>query len=405
MEQALEIAGDTKVTVVLRHIDQTLTHLAAEGVRESFRFTLRESGHSHLYAFDLSEGRPRPGDRERPGEVDLRLDVDDYVACMEGREDIIGLGSVQRIEVDGNLQLAMRYGLTFQRQATQALVPSRPVRYPCRERVCEAVAAKQPRIDVVEVAYRLPVGEFRRRHPPTGTPVLIKGALDDWEIMSCTPAILAAKYGDVFGLVRSGDYVATFSSEKRTFEPVRVRDYLATLNQPDDGTLPPYMAYIRLPFDEACDYPPYFERSEYRSASSHEGGPRFWLGPAGTVTPLHRDENDNLLVQIWGEKRVTLYSPDQRPFLSAWSTTPEGDREPGGTDVNPDAPDYESFPQFRQAHRLDVVIGPGDMLFIPDGWWHHVRSLSPSFSVNFLTDTSRASEQEREQPPSPQSAQ
>jgi hypothetical protein len=95
-------------------------------------------------------------------------------------------------------------------------------------------------------------------------------------------------------------------------------------------------------------------------------------------------------VQIWGEKRVTLYSPDERPLLYACSTTPQGDHEPDGTDVNPDEPDYDRFPLFRQAHRLDVVIGPGDMLFIPDGWWHHVRSLTPSFSVNFLTDTSRA---------------
>lgn len=33
-----------------------------------------------------------------------------------------------------------------------------------------------------------------------------------------------------------------------------------------------------------------------------------WIGPPGTVSPLHRDPTDNLLAQLYGEKRVLLYS-------------------------------------------------------------------------------------------------
>ena len=32
---------------------------------------------------------------------------------------------------------------------------------------------------------------------------------------------------------------------------------------------------------------------------------------------------------------------------------------------------------------LDAVLGPGDALYIPAGWWHYVRSITPSFTVNF----------------------
>lgn len=31
----------------------------------------------------------------------------------------------------------------------------------------------------------------------------------------------------------------------------------------------------------------------------------------------------------------------------------------------------------------DCVLEPGQMLFIPPGWWHYVRSTTVSFSVSF----------------------
>lgn len=41
------------------------------------------------------------------------------------------------------------------------------------------------------------------------------------------------------------------------------------------------------------------------------------------------------------------------------------------------------FPLFKDAQYEEAVLGPGDMLYIPSKHWHYVRSLSPSFSVNF----------------------
>jgi lysine-specific demethylase 8 len=32
---------------------------------------------------------------------------------------------------------------------------------------------------------------------------------------------------------------------------------------------------------------------------------------------------------------------------------------------------------------LETVLHPGDMAFIPKGWWHEVEALTPSFSVSF----------------------
>lgn len=43
-----------------------------------------------------------------------------------------------------------------------------------------------------------------------------------------------------------------------------------------------------------------------------------WIGPAGTVTGIHADTSDNLLVQIYGRKRVLLFQPgpDDVMYLS-----------------------------------------------------------------------------------------
>ena len=57
--------------------------------------------------------------------------------------------------------------------------------------------------------------------------------------------------------------------------------------------------------------------------------------------------------------------------------------------VRLDAPDHERFPQFREAwqHAQVAELEPGDALFIPYMWWHHVESLTPfNVLVNYWWD-------------------
>lgn len=44
---------------------------------------------------------------------------------------------------------------------------------------------------------------------------------------------------------------------------------------------------------------------------------------------------------------------------------------------------HRRFPLFADAPFVDCILGEGDCLYIPVGWWHYVRSLSVSFSVSF----------------------
>ena len=110
-----------------------------------------------------------------------------------------------------------------------------------------------------------------------------------------------------------------------------------------------------------------------------------WLGTANTTTHLHTDDAENLLCQVAGHKLVRLFPP------SCGATVYAEKNKAGNGSVNAFSPvdcervDDAAFPAFAEAQRrgTQVVLGPGETLFIPRGWWHYARALEPSFSLNF----------------------
>lgn len=104
-----------------------------------------------------------------------------------------------------------------------------------------------------------------------------------------------------------------------------------------------------------------------------------WFGPGGTLSPLHFDPKNNFLCQVFGYKRVILYHPDDSPNLYPYDSRLLNNT----AQVDPLNPDYEKWPNLKEAKGFMVYLKPGDMLYIPPKWWHHVTSLSPSFSISF----------------------
>jgi cupin-like protein len=103
--------------------------------------------------------------------------------------------------------------------------------------------------------------------------------------------------------------------------------------------------------------------------------PRIWLGNS-VVTPAHFDESNNIACVIAGRRRFTLFPPEQVANLYVG---PIG-YAPTGTPislVNFRNPDYGRYPRFKQALEAAFVadLEPGDAIFIPTLWWHHVESL------------------------------
>ncbi len=110
--------------------------------------------------------------------------------------------------------------------------------------------------------------------------------------------------------------------------------------------------------------------------------PRLWLSNRVTVQ-THYDLSFNVACVLAGRRRFTLFPPEQfvNLYVGPLEFTLAG--QPISM-VRLHDPDHERFPKFREAWRHAQVaeLEPGDALFIPYMWWHHVESLSP-FNVLF----------------------
>ena len=111
---------------------------------------------------------------------------------------------------------------------------------------------------------------------------------------------------------------------------------------------------------------------------------RIWAGNAVSVS-AHYDLSDNIACVVAGRRRFTLFPPNQLPnlYVGPLDFTMAG--QPASM-VDLDAPDFARHPRFAEAlaNAETAELEPGDAVYIPTLWWHHVRSLDPfNLLVNF----------------------
>ncbi len=103
--------------------------------------------------------------------------------------------------------------------------------------------------------------------------------------------------------------------------------------------------------------------------------PRVWIGNKVTVA-AHHDPSENIACVVAGRRRFTLFPPDQigNLYMGPFERTPAGTTI---SMVDFDAPDLDRYPGFADAMAAALVVelAPGDAIYIPYMWWHHVQSL------------------------------
>lgn len=101
-------------------------------------------------------------------------------------------------------------------------------------------------------------------------------------------------------------------------------------------------------------------------------------GVGGRFPVMHYDGEcaHATITEIYGDKEFIVYSPDDTPYLY-----PSPKRENHSLVDDPHRQDRKRFPLLAKATQYRGVLTPGDMVFVPRGWWHTARALSPSISV------------------------
>jgi hypothetical protein len=115
-----------------------------------------------------------------------------------------------------------------------------------------------------------------------------------------------------------------------------------------------------------------------------------FVAATGGRTRLHWDAlgSSSALGMLTGYKFVVLFAPEQSVNLYPQHT---GKKYPSKLFFEPEMMsqidiynvDLQKFPNFRNVKALAGIIGPGDLVIIPPGWWHDVFSLSPSITINY----------------------
>jgi hypothetical protein len=231
-----------------------------------------------------------------------------------------------------------------------------------------------------------PIG-FRERVMPGARPMVLRGLAKDW------PLVREGAPQAVAGRIAACDlgrpletFVGPPAIEGRFFYEPGMRGFnFERRSQPLSQTLAWLLAHAE---DQAPDCV-YAGAVDVRSDLPRLAGelaldllgeraqPRIWIGNAVEVSP-HFDQSHNIACVIAGRRRFTLFPPEQvaNLYVGPLEFTVAG--QPLGM-VSPDAPDLERYPRFRQALQSaqSAELEPGDAIYIPPLWWHHVRSLAP----------------------------
>jgi len=243
----------------------------------------------------------------------------------------------------------------------------------------------------------LAFAEALRPYHQAAKPVVLRGAARHWEALKkwSDPQYLVETIGaDTEFDIEMGGYNNN-KSKKLTIPLDQYMHYLDLWKQqqeqegssstiPEDQLL--YLAQNDLPAPLEADIkiPAVCCTPDYNMGEGRLYQRNFWMGPAGCYSPLHYDPLDNLLTQIVGRKRVFLLDPNKVDPTSLYVGQDHEQQYNTSAVRDVEDPNYRLHPKFRQAvpHLCTTELHPGDSLFIPKKWWHAVRSLDLTISVN-----------------------
>lgn len=239
---------------------------------------------------------------------------------------------------------------------------------------------QNPNFAEIERRDNLSKDEFFEKYYLGNRPVIVTDFTQGWPALSrWSPAYFKEKFGHVnvevqMGREKKALYEENKHEHKRYLSMKNLVERIEALDSSNDI----YMTAnndalknfdLKDLFDDIGDVPVYLDESRLHLDTS------LWFGPAGTVTPLHHDPVHLFHAQIVGRKRWRFIPAMQTPLLYNFNSV--------FSPIDIDNPDLDRYPLFKDATILDVTVQPGEAIFLPLAWWHHVVSLDTCISLSF----------------------
>lgn len=238
-------------------------------------------------------------------------------------------------------------------------------------------------------------GEFESQIRGQNRPIVMRGLVKDW------PVVAAALRGDK----ECADYICGFADDglhraallpnefegrihynenvdgvNFTWETASLREYFDVLFNEFNSPKPMSIALQSLQIPNRLLG---FDAANPRRFAPDTAMPHMWIGNKLRVA-THADTVDNLACCVAGKRRFTIFPPEQvaNLYIGPLHFTPAG---PPISMVHLDAPDFEKYPNFKNAleHAQYVDLLPGDALYLPYRWYHHVESFE---NLNILVN-------------------
>eukprot|EP00029_Vermamoeba_vermiformis_P007527 TRINITY_DN3283_c0_g1_i1.p1 TRINITY_DN3283_c0_g1~~TRINITY_DN3283_c0_g1_i1.p1 ORF type:complete len:330 (-),score=-1.07 TRINITY_DN3283_c0_g1_i1:24-1013(-) len=241
-------------------------------------------------------------------------------------------------------------------------------------RCCNFDATSMSEIDKIEA----PSSKEILHYVENNQPVIITNAISNWNALKSWNIPYLKSKSSPEKLVSVYNQPIRGAFPDPPYE-MKFHDYLDYWQQPADDSIEDIflgnLEVNSLSTDLVEDITPLPPLAEDKS--NIERG-RIWIGRPEHYSHLHYDAHDGLLCCVSGVKEVWLYAP--LPHMKSIKQMTNGKN---AALVNPLNVDSDRFPEFAQATPIKCKIEKGEILLIPQYWWHFVISRGHTIAVNF----------------------
>lgn len=221
---------------------------------------------------------------------------------------------------------------------------------------------------------------FKKEFYAPGIPVVLKNMAREW------PAYQKWNW-DYFRELVGHKKVPLYNNVKSdAYTPVNKADDYKTfgeyINMISQGPAA-WRIFLFNIFDHAPELTRDFTWPEHLARGFVKKYPMLFTGGAGSITHMHFDIDLSHIfhTQFGGRKRVLMFpfQEQRKLYRKPWEVLSLADFSNYYEDGKVD---YEKFPALKLAQGLDFILEPGDTLFMPSGYWHHMEYLDSGFAMS-----------------------